>query len=79
MKQKEHETPLAFAVRIVHRQHVLYRLLQEVFSNLDPQAQSSLLAIQSELDHRALYYRQLTPPSLLPLEAPPQPTTTEAT
>lgn len=79
MKQKEHETPLAFAVRIVHRQHVLYRLLQEVFSNLDPQAQSSLLAIQSELDHIALYYRQLTPPSLLPLEAPPQPTTTEAT
>lgn len=79
MKQKEHETPLAFAVRIAHRQHVLYRLLQEVFANLDPQAQASLLAIQSELDHRALYYRELVPPSLLPLEAPPQPSATSET
>lgn len=79
MKQKKHETPLAFAVRIAHRQHVHYRLLQEVFANLDDQDQAALLAIQSELDHRALYYRELVPPSLLPLEAPPQPTTTEAT
>jgi hypothetical protein len=73
LKQKEHETPLAFAVRIVQRQHVLYVLLQEVFANLDDQAQAALLALQSELDHRALYYRQLTPPSLLPLSPPSQP------
>jgi hypothetical protein len=79
LKQKEHETPLAFAVRIVQRQHVLYVLLQEVFANLDDQAQAALLALQSELDHRALYYRELTPPSLLPLKPPSQPTTTEAT